>query len=73
MFFRKSVLETDEYKTLLRRYTELEARVLSLETSNTVFRDKVLRKVQKQREEMEEPEQLNSNKQGGLLRGNLRK
>lgn len=70
MFFKKSALETDEYQTLIKRLIDLEARVLSLETNNAVFRDKVLRKVQVAREE---PEEINMS-EGGLLRhGNFSK
>jgi len=67
MFFRKqSALELDEYKTLLKRITDLDARVLSLEASNEVFRNQVLRKVQIQHKE-KEPEDLNK-PNGGIIR-----
>jgi len=67
MWFKKSVLETDEYQTLLKRLLDVEYRVSALEASNQVFRDKVLRKVQRIHEE---PEDLNTSTGGGLLRGN---
>jgi len=62
-WFKKSALELDEYKTLLKRYTDIEARVLSLETSNEVFRNQVLRKVQIQ---TEKPKDLNR-VSGGII------
>lgn len=62
MWFKKSALETEEYKTLIKRLVDLDARVLALETQNSVFRDKVLRKVQKARDE-EQEEQT-----GGILK-----
>ena len=63
-FSKKSALELDEYKTLLKRLTDLDARVLSLEASNDVFRNQVLRKVQIQKEK---PEDL-SKPTGGIIR-----
>lgn len=63
MWFKKSALETDEYKTLIKRLVDLDARVLALETANSVFRDKVLRKVQKARDDEPEEQQ-----QGGILK-----
>lgn len=64
MWFKKDQLTSDMYETLTKRIIDMEARLLTLETSEAVFRNKVLRKVQQAREE---PEELN-NSGGGLLR-----
>lgn len=64
MWFKKDKLTSDMYETLTKRIIDLEARILTLETSEAVFRNKVLRKVQQAREETED---INSTG-GGLLR-----
>jgi len=69
----KRKLHQDDYDTLNRRLRTVEERTLALETSEAVFRNKVLRKVQRAREEEEEPEELNK-KTGGILGyGSVRK
>lgn len=64
MWFKKDKLTSDMYETLTKRIIDLEARILTLETSEAVFRNKVLRKVQQTREETEDI----NNSGGGLLR-----
>jgi hypothetical protein len=63
LFKRK--IHQDDYDTFNARLHRIEERLLALETSEAVFRNKVLRKVQKAREE-EEPEQINKSG-GGIL------
>jgi hypothetical protein len=64
LFKRK--LHQEDYETFARRLRTLEERTLALEANEAVFRNKVLRKVQRAREEEEEPEVLNK-KIGGIL------
>jgi phage FluMu gp28-like protein len=46
-------LQSDEYEKLLKRWVDVEQRVSRLELNESSFRDKVLRKIQKQQDETE--------------------
>jgi len=70
--FTKKITQ-EEYDTLTRRLLDVNTRLLQLETSEKVFRDKVLRKVQKAREVEEDTEELNTKTTGGLIQYGIRK
>ncbi len=70
--FKKKITQ-EEYDSLSRRLVDVNTRLLTLETSEKVFRDKVLRKVQRARETEEEEEVLNTKPAGGLITYGLRK
>jgi hypothetical protein len=50
---KSTPLRSDEYETLLKRWTDLEQRVRRLELNENDMRDKVLRKLQRRSEENE--------------------
>jgi len=70
--FSKKITQ-EEYDTLTRRLLDVNTRLLQLETSEKVFRDKVLRKVQKARELDDESEDINTKPSGGILGYGIRK
>lgn len=50
----EKLLKSEEYETLLRRWTDVEARVRRLEMSEEDFRNKVLRKIQRAQDNQSE-------------------
>lgn len=44
--FKKQVFSIEDYKTILKRFEDVESRVRSLELEQEDFRNKVLRKIQ---------------------------
>lgn len=55
---------SDVWEQSLQRWKDLDARVSRLETSEAIFRDKVLRKIQREKEEEpKKPQDL----YGGML------
>lgn len=58
--------QSDVIVTLNQRWIDMDARLTRLELNESVFRDKVLRKVQKARGE---PEELNNNRPGLIVNG----
>jgi hypothetical protein len=46
-FFARKV-NSEEYETLLKRISELQGRIVNLELEQEAFRNKVLRKIQKE-------------------------
>jgi hypothetical protein len=54
-------LSLEQYETLSKRWIDVDARISRLELNEESFRDKVLRKIQKPKEQTEE---LNTNRPG---------
>lgn len=54
-------LSLEQYETLSKRWIDVDARISRLELNEESFRDKVLRKIQKPKEQ---PEELSTNRPG---------
>lgn len=61
----KTTLESDEYRELKVKLVKLESEILGIITAQDLIRDKVLRKIQYKRKDVEEEEE-NKNEWGGI-------
>ena len=71
MFFRSKCTHADVYDTLLKRWTDMDARITRLELNEDNLRN-MARKIQRGKPE-EETKDLNSSTGGLLVRGKLQK